>query len=275
MSQTISSIGGFIQKISKLPINADEVLFYRGHSDRHEFKLKPSLHRDPGWQDNEHLLVNELISSNPFDFREDESMFEKLVRMQHHSLPTRLLDITSNPLMALYFSACEKNETAGEVLIFRVKKDAIKYSDSDTVSCIANVARLTSDDRSEIDTNLDKALFNASGPIKRMLHFIKEEKPYFTDCIDPADMRSIVCVRPRMSNLRISQQSGAFLLFGLEASLNEAGSADYPVERMIINKKQKAKICEQLASLNIHRGTVYPNIDSSALVVRARYKTPA
>jgi hypothetical protein len=275
MSQTISSIRGFIQKISSLKAAADEVLFYRGHSNRPLFKLKPSLHRNQGWEDNEHLLVNELVSSNPFDFREDASMFEKLVRMQHHSLPTRLLDITSNPLMALFFSCCEHLDSAGEVIIFRVKKDAIKYSDSDTVSCISNVARLTADERLAIDTSLSQDDFNQSDPIKRMLHFIKEEKPYFTDCINPTDMRSIICVRPRMSNLRISQQSGAFLLFGLQAILAESGSAEYPVERVIINRKQKSRICDELASLNVHRGTVYPNIDSSAMVVKAQYETTA
>lgn len=151
------------------------------------------------------------------------------------------------------------------------ERGKLRYSDSDSVSCISNLARLASAEKRDINTSLRKKQFNATWPITRLHHFIKEEKPYFTNVIVPSDLRSIVCVRPRMSNQRISAQAGAFLLFGLDAELPETGSSEYQVNRISINAKSKEKICRELEVLNIHQGTVYPNIESSSKVIRARY----
>jgi hypothetical protein len=273
MSRGITSVEGFIRKVFKVTCAVDEVTYYRGHSDKATFRLTPSLFRNNGWKEHEQTIYSELIASQPSEFLSDASTFEKLVRMQHHSLPTRLLDITSNPLMALFFACVDSPGNDGEVIFLKIKKARTKFFDSDTVSCIANLTRLTQNEKRTIDTTLLQDVFNNTTPIPRLIHFIKQEKPYFENRIVPPDLRAILCVRSKMSNTRITFQSGSFLIFGLDAVLDEAGTADIAIERVSISAGSKAKILDELSSLNINQSSVYPLIDNSAKAIANKYRT--
>lgn len=82
----------------------DYHIFYRGQSDK-SFELIPSIYREKFLIQNENRIFRDIIAQSPADFKGCTSTFEKLVKMQHYSLPTRLLDITTNPLVALYLRA--------------------------------------------------------------------------------------------------------------------------------------------------------------------------
>ncbi|HEX7388129.1 MAG TPA: FRG domain-containing protein [Castellaniella sp.] len=270
----VSTVGEFVQKVLQVQPGGKEV-FYRGHSNRAGYKLEPSLFRKDSrgnylYLDTEHMLYRELLVSNSIDFYGDNYTLDRLVRMQHYSLPTRLLDITSNPLIALYF-ACKTNQNIdGEVIVLTVDREQIRYFDSDTASCIANLARLSKTDKDAIDHSIENIeKFNHQVPLQRLIHFVKEEKSFFEPRIEKKDLRTILCVKGKRSNNRITSQSGAFLLFGLDAVLNEDGTDEISVMRITVSNK--AEILRQLDLLNINESTVFPYIENSAKYVAQKY----
>jgi FRG domain-containing protein len=201
MGRAITTLEGFTRKIRAIVPKDNEVLLYRGH-DSWEHKLIPSVLRKSRFRKNEHLILRELVASHPEDFSGDRTTLEQLVRVQHYSLPTRLLDATWNPLVALYF-ACKafkgSANVSGEVVVLRIKKSVVKFFDSDTVSCIANLAHLNLAQKKAISFALGGMKFNEQSSIDRLLQFIRVEKPHFRPEILPLHLQTVVCVKPKQS----------------------------------------------------------------------------
>jgi len=268
MTQTIGTLSGFTGKIRDIIPISDEVLLYRGHSRRREYQLHPSILREQKFKDAEETILRELVASHPSEFSTDTSTLEQLARVQHYSLPTRLLDVTWNPLVALYFASNSNIETAGEVIIFRIKKQHVKYFDSDAVSCVANLANLKIAEKEAIDFSLSGAEFNAQPPIDRLLQFIKVEKPHFRPEINPVHLKTVLCVKPKKSNPRLLAQSGAFLIFGMTNSLDRTPVAEISIERIQINGRKKPAIINELDRMGINDATMFPEIEKAALYIR-------
>jgi hypothetical protein len=275
----VDSVETFLGVLQAHPPKDGDETFYRGHEDV-TFELTPSLLRkwsNGSWKfmPNEDRLCKELLIAHYDEFEGDQYCFDQLVRMQHYGLPTRLLDISGNPLVALFFACYCKPELMdedGEVIIFRVPEEQVKYYDSDTVSCISNLSKLSYEQKSDIDLSLELEEFNEEPVTGKLLHHIKSEKGYFEARIVPDDLGSIVCVKAKQTNTRIKSQSGAFLLFGHEAILPESGQDGLEVSRITVKDKQR--ILDQLDALNINATTVYPSIQETAQHVKARYSLP-
>lgn len=275
----IGSVRTFLDALEKIIRLNDTQLYYRGH-ESFKYKLSPSIYRDNNWLENEDIMFKELILRCPNDFSSSETTFQTLVKMQHYALPTRLLDLTANPLVALFFAAAPTNQNyeAGEVLVFNIPKTEIKYYDSDTVSVISNIARRPNSFAVPTD-NLSVEKFNENLELRYLLHEIKNEKPYFEPVILRKHLESVVCVKPKMDNPRIIRQDGAFFLFGINSSKRTPAPVPNEYiysnsgERLLIIGQEKKKIREQLKALGITKGTVYPEIERVAEFIKDQYKS--
>ncbi len=266
----------FQETVERYP---NKSLLYRGHADE-SWKVIPSIFRQiPDVSKYEAEIVRELVSLFPNDFSNDQSMFDRLVRMQHYGLYTRLLDVTKNPLVALYFAVDQDDsaEKDGAVIIFIGMAERHKFYDSDVVSCMANLANLKEDERLTLETTKARTVseFNALQPTDRLIQFIRAEKPHFSPRIHRVDLFRPVSVTPKRSNQRMHAQSGQFILYGLDPKRGPAFEKTNMMIKMTISKSAKSQIRNRLDQLGIDGSTMFPEIDKAAKRICQRYKDMA
>lgn len=247
IKQTIESSG--IENLK------DYEVFYRGESKNYHNTI-PGIFRSENDLANEHNFFRELELRYPNIFDNAKSTIDKLAIMQHYGLPTRLLDLTTNPLLALYMAIDKDNisDICPTIKIVFVKKMSMKYYDSDTVSVLANLAKIKADINIDLYTfaenkgtievakrsiasayynylnssqkiqDLDlnqkyeagKLICKDNGMLHYLLHEIKAEKPYFKNMIWLEHLdQNVVFVKPKYNSQRLINQAGLFALFGL------------------------------------------------------------
>ena len=267
--QNCKTVESFLRVIRNREKNPLINTFYRGHSDA-SFDLLPSLMRkdksgNETFRPHEYSLYKEMIINHNTEFVSDQRVFDKLVRMRHYGLPTRLLDVTSNPLVALFFSCYDINvniDTPGEVVIIGVESDKIEYYDSEAISILSNLSQITWEQAEKIDLSVNKETFSILEPIRFISTKVKEEFPYFNKIISRDDISTVKFVKSKISNDRIKSQSGAFILFGNDFYIPENGINGISIERIRITNK--LEIINQLSEYGIDISSVYPGMDNTS-----------
>ncbi len=252
--------------------------FFRGQANSN-WGLSPRLFRE-NLLNAEGVLVKRLLHHNPSEF--GDNRFENLAKMQHFGLPTRLLDCTSNPLVALYF-ACfgpEQLERDGSVFVF---PNMPTYWCSDPI----------------VDLHIDYVfdLGYAKGTPIDQYYELQKTRYAQTSAANMVETKKafinwleipMLTVIPRKNTQRLINQDGAFFLFGMQSSeyIDPQGKKNEtrcnfitPVTKEIkdlwspgfsisVPAKVKLDLLDQLDVLGINSEKLFPDLDHQTVYVQ-------
>ena len=220
-------------------------------------------------------MLSALSNKEPDAFRTPHAVEDWIVA-RHHGLKTRLLDITTNPLVALQFSCNLHTKIDGAVHVFAVPDSIVELFSSDTSSIIANFAKLSLVEQGFLLG--EKHYLFYEDVMRKLRDMVRRENPLFNGEIDPRLFFRVFVVRPRHIFQRIRAQSGAFLLSArhrrFEASEIRSFNESIPIYdhyKLKVPFGKQPYIRRQLQLLNVTGETLFPGLDESAKAVNESF----
>lgn len=252
----------------------ESLLWYRGQADA-AWELQPGVLRCPHQQNvgqqafvssdpwravlgNERIL-NQRFAMEASPFLGDVEKTRVYFVAQHHGLPTRLLDWSLNPLVALFFACSDQREHDG---------------------CIYQLFP------KDLPGILHGLLDNPPSPFNNIVHGDHPAvREFIRDCLfDALPLESlqttpVIPLIPIASTPRIIAQSSRFTFHppiveqesGIMQSPYQLHAGGNLLRRYIIPSGHKAQILAELNRLGVHYYSLFPDLDHLALHLKNIY----
>lgn len=286
----IDSVSTFISAIKELRESADGAsteLYFRGQ-EAEFWDIEPSIFRND-MLSIEDKLMQIPLQKIPMEFKEIDSVFDIMAKYQHYGMCTRLLDLTTNPLVALYF-ACkihglEKYETEdGSTehepygVVYYTNKYYPMHSTSREIKIIAALASYDLNKENKIGMVLDK--------LKRDNLIDDEMRKRWATENGISEFITIIqrnyMVIPTYINERLKRQCGVFLLasmFSIDINENKSDGVvtktknnlrdDFAHRIFYIRGENKGEILKELDLYNINEATLFPELEHQLNYIRS------
>ena len=268
-TQVIKSLSEYIEYINSIELkksspNYAPKMFFRGLRST-EHALIPCLAQRPSerwfnqWSTVEESLIREAQQKFPLIFNDTGYPALLLAKLQHFGIPTRMMDITENALVALYF-ACQEDESPRDGLVFVFQEATVSAYDP-IVNMIADTYRLTKNSCIDLNTFIFRALHQPyatpllyegwEDPSHRIWKSIAEElkRPRFVEvgkvCERQAHQRGQFIIFPN----HIHEHSGSL---GMMHYLDELDESDSCITNIVqIPSSCKKSFLEGISRLGV------------------------
>lgn len=257
--KTLSEFVGIIEQLRK---DSGNPMWYRG-CGKSNYQLVPSLYRHKKLKKIKELVETEyqLMTrfrqrSIPFHDKSLHEDWETLFLMQHYGIPTRLLDWTENPLIALYFAVMSAKHG--------YRNGKINYQFPAVVWVLDpkvwNIYALES-------ISYDRDILSPTDDQ------VKGYKPTgtFTGMKDKP-----LAIYGEHNSQRIVAQRGVFVLFGQDISAMEKQYTQnsFPENcliKIVLNRSTIGKLKSSILENGITESVVFPDLEGLAKEIRRIY----
>ncbi len=237
---TISKIGELSDEIAKLRADYDGPLWYRGHGDA-DWNLVPGYYRSDKKISEHSLLIKFRQSATMLVDRPPVDSFDWLFLMQHYGVPTRLLDWTESPLVALYFCVNSDPEKDGAIWILKPSE----------LNKIANIR--VKDEDGFIPSFQDEELESYTIESLRTNNRVQ--------------LSPVATIASR-NNPRIQAQLGAFTIHHHEQDPIENLGERNHAQKILVSAEAKAALKQELELLGFTRFQMFPELASVGDLIR-------
>lgn len=262
----------------------DSNFLFRGMENR-EYKLLPSVYRCVKDNDGGLCITNDKYLS----LTSEKKIIQKFIQeasayvprldahdyirwaelAQHHGVPTRFLDWTENPLVALYF-ACESNKECDAVIWMLHKGNYLAYTN-----------RYGENRAKAKDMSIEEAI----------TIFLTDSKQRIQDSELP---KFPLIYTPYYFDHRMSAQASWFMAWGSQKKSFEDMIEDFCymryepskdgvrtygraqterfLYRLFIHKSDKQTIMRQLEHMGIHAKSLFPGLDGIGRYIERKYR---
>jgi hypothetical protein len=242
ISKRVTSVSDYLEVFDALYSTPEDLFWFRGHPQI-EWELCPSALRYDSPEKRAKAIgsLTEFRRLQEIRFPKPPAAKEKfkwLQLAQHHGLPTRLLDWTQNPCIALYF-ACEYLDNDGVVYAFNPR-------DLNRLSLPrAKIEIVDPEEHSEI---IDQYFALGGSERKRGL--------------------KTIAVKPTWNSERIILQQGTFTMHGETFALDSAQAPS--LVGIPIVKKHKRQILHQLDRIGVSEMFIFPEPEHVCNFLKAK-----
>jgi hypothetical protein len=258
------SLEDYVSFVEKLASGKNKLLWFRG-CGKISHKLIPTLYRHKRSRVIEDFLLLEkkLLSrfrqrSIPFHSRPLTDEWDWLFLMQHFGVPTRLLDWSESPLMALFFAVTSAPHKIG--------KSGRPVFGGDACVWLLNPAQWN----------------KRSVDLKSFPGFVLTTDDSYASGYKP--VANVTMMKPfpialygSHNSQRIVAQRGVFVCFGMDTRPMEAvyRSENFPADcmmKVILRRGRLPSIYEAIRRQGITDSVVFPDLDGLAREIKREYE---